>query len=951
MTAPSSTYRLQLTAERGFDFVRGLVPYLDALGVGAVYLAPIFRARAGSEHGYDVVDCNAVSPELGGDDALRALSAALRERGMGLVVDFVPNHMAACLDTPWWRDVLTHGRASAHASTFDIDWDPPWPSGDGRLLLPILGDRYGAVLERGELRLDWSEPRGELVVRYWEHELPLDPGTLGPVLDDLLAALPGASPGPAEAALAAAIRCAAAELAALPSRDEAARGEAEREPRSREPLRALASAVTVARAVRTALDAVMARWNGAPGAPASFDRLDRLLRAQVYRLSAWQTAEHEINYRRFFNISDLVGLRQERAAVRERTHAGLFELVADGVVSGVRLDHIDGLLNPRAYLAWLDARLRALGAGEPWVVVEKILAADEALPSAWPVAGTTGYDLLNTVNRVMIDPEGLEQLDALYRRFTGRRASWDAVARRQKRAVMDTLFRADLRTLEWDLAALAREDRHGCDVAADLLRGALEEVTAALDVYRTYIEDAPPEGDDLLRLERAVAAARARAPGLGAAPFDVVERALRLEVGEPALARAFVHRWQQLCAPVMAKGVEDTSLYVYNRLLSLNTVGGDPDPAALDVRELHRFNAARRAGWPTAMSTSDTHDAKRGEDARARLNVLTAMPGAWGERLTRWSSLNAAHRATVDEEPAPTPNDEVLIYQTLLGMWPTERAPGEAAAVVRDRVCPYVVKALREAKERTSWHDRHGDYEEAVVAFVCGVLAEAEGAFVRELAAFAEVLGRFGAYGSLAALVLKLASPGVADVYQGGELWSLHLVDPDNRREVDFDARRAALEALMAVPPEDAARVAAELLEGWQDGRVKLWVTQRGLAHRRARRELYLEGDYAALGASAGARGRLVAFARRRGGAWLVCAAALRAAVWAAEGGGPPTGAVWAGEALTLPEGAPRRWRDVLTEARIEAAPGPEGALVLPLEGVLGALPVALLEPAAEGGG
>ncbi|MCA9516594.1 MAG: malto-oligosyltrehalose synthase, partial [Myxococcales bacterium] len=883
--APASTYRLQLTAERGFDHVRRLVPYLDALGVEAVYLAPIFTARAGSEHGYDVVDVGAVSPALGGDAGLLALSAALRERGMGLVVDFVPNHMAACLENPWWRDVLAHGRASEHAATFDIDWDPPWPSDTGRLLLATLGDRYGAVLERGELALAWSEAREALVVRYWEHELPLDPATIVPVLVDVLAAL-------------------------------------------------------------AVLDAVCARWNGAPGAPGSFDRLDGLLRAQVYRLSYWQTAEHEINYRRFFNISDLVGLRQEVAAVRERTHARLLELVRDGVVTGLRLDHVDGLVNPRAYLAWLDARLRGLGVAEPWVVVEKILAADEQLPADWPVAGTTGYDLLNAVNRAMVDPDGLDRLDALYRRFTGRRASWDAIARRRKRDVMDTLFQADLRTLEWDLAALARDDRHGCDVAADLLRRALEEVTAALDVYRTYVEDEPPAGDDLTRIERAVAAARERAPGLGDAPFDVVERALRLDVGEPGAARAFVHRWQQLCAPVMAKGVEDTSLYVYNRLLSLNTVGGDPDRGALSVRDLHRFNEARRRASPTGMSTSDTHDAKRGEDARARLNVLTAMPSAWGEHLTRWSSLNAAHRALVDDEPAPSANDEVLVYQTLLGVWPVGRAPAEAVADVRERVAAYVLKALREAKERTSWHDRHEGYEKAVLAFVEGVLADPGEAFVRELADFAAVLGRFGAYNSLAALALKLASPGVADVYQGGELWAHHLVDPDNRRDVDFDARREALAALAAVPPGDAPRVAAELLAAWEDGRVKLWVTQRGLRDRRARRRLYLEGDYRPMKPSAGARGRVIAFAREHRGDWLVGVAALRAGVWAAEGDGAPTGRAWASEEVTLPAGAPRRWRDVLTDRTITAETASDGSLALRLDGVLAALPVALLAPA-----
>ncbi|MCB9788539.1 MAG: malto-oligosyltrehalose synthase [Deltaproteobacteria bacterium] len=943
MRTPTSTYRLQIDAEHGFDHVRELVPYLDALGVSDVYLAPIFAARPGSEHGYDVVDCGRVSEALGGEAALEALSAALRERGMGLVVDFVPNHMAASLDNPWWREVLTHGRASAHAEIFDIDWEPRWPQAVGRVLVPVLGGQYGEVLERGELRLAWSEAREGFVVRYWEHELPIDPRTLAPLLTEGIEELGGDEAGRHTARVLSVVSRALSEL---PDRDAPGPGDiATREPQARRALATLAELMRRSERARAHVEALLERFRGTPGDPESFAALDALLGQQAYRLSYWQTAEYEINYRRFFNIADLVGLRQELETVREQTHARLLDLVRDGVVTGLRLDHIDGLRDPRGYLGWLDRRLREVGAGEPWVVVEKILAADEGLPEDWPVAGTTGYDLLNAVNRVMVDPDGLARLDAIYRQFTGRRAAWENIVRAKKRTVMDTLFQADLRSLEWDLATIARKDRHGCDVATHLLGRAIEEVTAALDVYRTYIEDTPPTGADLERIERALALARRRAPGIGAAPFDVLQRVLLLDVSDGLLdqARDFVHRWQQLSSPVMAKGVEDTSLYVYNRLLSLNTVGGEPDLGALTVRELHAFNARRAERWPLSMSTSDTHDAKRGEDVRARLNVLTALPELWGERLRGWYELNAPHRTSLDGEPAPTPNDEMMIYQTLLGVWPADRGPAEAARSLRERVSAYMVKAMREAKEQTSWHDQHEDYEQAVVAFIEGILAEPGGAFIEELADLARRLGRFGAAGSLAALVLKLASPGVPDIYQGGELWALNLVDPDNRRHVDFELRRQMLDALRSAP--SPADLAAELLANWEDGRIKLWVTHRGLTHRRAHRDLYLHGDYRPLRPSDDARGRVCAFARHHEGQWLVCAAALRTATWLPDPGEPATSAAWSGQHLQLPEGAPTRWRDVLTDTLVEATPD-AGSSTLPLDRLLATLPVALLEPA-----
>lgn len=953
MKVPTATYRLQLDAVHGFAHAAALVPYLDRLGVSDLYVSPIFAARPESAHGYDVVDCARVSPELGGDEGLGQLSRALRERGMGLVIDWVPNHMSASLHNPWWRDVLRHGRASLFARAFDVDWEPTWPRGEGRLLLPILGCHYGDALERGELVLRWSEEHEAFLVGYWDHLVPVDPGTLPNILETNLDALGGDEAG---RHVHRVLRIVARTLGELPSRDEPSEG-GEREQVARRALATLADLLRRSVRAREHLEACLAAYNGLPDEPSSFDRLDALLEAQVYRLSFWQTAEHEINYRRFFNISDLVGLRQEDAEVRERTHRRLFELVREGTVTGIRIDHIDGLRHPRRYLDWLDTRLRSLCSEPPWVVVEKILGAEESLPEDWPVAGTTGYDLLNAVNRVGVDARGLAALDETYRAFTGREEAWSDVVYGKKKGVMRSLFEADMRRLERRLASIAARDRHGCDVASTLLGRALEEVTAALDVYRTYVEDEAPRGADRDVLARALRVACERAPEIDGAAFDLLERVLFFEsVGRTELrerCRDFVERWQQVTSPVMAKGVEDTSLYVFNRLLSLNTVGGEPDLGALSVRELHDFNRARGHAWPHGMNTGDTHDAKRGEDVRARLNVLSGIPQRWDRWLRGWSEHNAPHRSDLDGQRAPSRNDEVLIYQTLLGVWPPGLPAREAGETIEERVCAYVIKALREAKERTSWRARDEAYEDAAVRFVRGVLRDAP--FCEALGALARRLGRFGAYGSLAALTLKLASPGVPDIYQGGELWALSLVDPDNRREIDYCERRELFSRLRLEAEADPRAAAARALEAWEDGAVKLWVTHRGLLTRRRNRAVFLEGAYVPLAVSAGAKGRTCAFARRRGSDWVVCVVALRSASWLPEDG-VPTGAVWGEEHVRLPEDAPARWRDAFTGADVAAVAcdddgGAEGGTVLGLGQALATLPVALLCGDGDGDG
>ncbi len=986
MRAPTSTYRLQLRETLPLDRARELLPYLDALGVDWLYLSPLLQARPGSAHGYDVVDPTRVASGLGGDAALVALSRAARARGMGLLVDVVTNHMAADERNPWWRDVLEHGRSSAYARFFDIDWRPPGDPVRDRLLLPVLGDRYARVLEAGELGIALAEDR--LEVRYGERALPLEPASWGRVI---AAAAEGGAPR--EASAAATLRTLASGFASLPPHDttDPAAAAARRDLTARMKAR-FAAALRDIPGVRLAIEEALAGLAGRPGEPATFTALDALLSAQPYLLVHWRIAAPEINYRRFFDIADLVGVRLEEPAVFAALHERILEWLAGGLVAGLRIDHVDGLLDPAGYLD----RLREAAGAEPYIVVEKILTGEETLPAEWPVAGTTGYDFLTLVSGALVLPAGLERLQRAYDAFRGGARPFATVEYEKQRQVIRLHFAAELRALALRLTRIARASRFGRDAPARQLEQAIVEVTACLPVYRTYTVGAVSRRDRAV-VERAVGAARARNPAVDDVAYEVLRRVLLLDLPSDADEAtraewiAFVLHWQQLSGPVMAKGVEDTSLYLFNTLLSLNDVGGDPGAGALAPADLHARLAARGREWPATMNAASTHDAKRSEDVRARLHALTEVPGAWAAVLERWRGWNAWARAEGRSGAAPDADEEVLLYQTLLGAWPLD--DGERAGF-GERVRAYLVKAAREAKRNTSWLEPDEAYERDLVAFADAVLDPSRGsAFLPDFLAVHERLAAAGAVNSLAQLALRLGAPGVTDVYQGTELWNFSLVDPDNRRPVDFGARANRLAVLDDAA--DALAAARDAIRHWRDGTVKLLVLRAGLRLRRERPGLFVGGDYLPLEVVAGDGGgeveqeveqevlpppdeRVIAFARRSGSKWLVTAvprgvactlgARLRALAAGAEGERERAAAAedraasrtggdavaWqasgfaaagplAGLALRLPTGAPARWRDAASGREVVAATGGARGPLLPAAAVFDPLPVALL--------
>ncbi|HLI26128.1 MAG TPA: malto-oligosyltrehalose synthase [Chloroflexota bacterium] len=967
LRVPTATYRLQFHAGFPLADATALVPYLAALGVGALYASPLFAARPGSMHGYDVTDPAQINPELGGQAAFDALAAALRAHGLGLLLDIVPNHMAASPDNPWWYDVLQLGRHSPYATFFDIDWRPGPAGLHERVLLPILGAPLRRVLRRGELRLVLDV--SGLGLRYYDWRLPLGPRSLRTLLrpavwHGLARALAAAGAEPADA------RQLAALCATLPDDD-------------RERLAALQAGLgrlyTTAPAARRYLDARLATWNGRPGAPRTLLPLQRVLAQQAYRLAYWRLAGRLLNYRRFFDIADLVALRIERASVFEAVHALLGRLVAANQVTGLRIDHIDGLYDPLGYLQrlqrWLAAHAPATAsataerAPDPagavdmttsaaaslpgYVVVEKILTGDEPLPDAWPVAGTTGYDFAALVTNLLVDAAGLRALERVYAAAApGAPADYAAVARQQKLHVMDTLFAGERRALARQLARLAHGAGRGIPQAA--LEHAISLLTAHLPVYRTYTRGDTVAARDRAYLAQALAAASEEPAGdRRALAFlrDVLLLAYppALPIPQRRAWRRWVMRWQQFSGPVTAKGLEDSAFYRYHRLIALNEVGGEPDSDGLAPEAFHAAMHQRQARWPHTLNTTSTHDTKRSEDVRARLLVLAELPDAWAARVRRWQAWNAPYKPRVDGQPVPDPNTEYLLYQTLVGAWPLDAA--EHAAFLA-RLQGFALKAAREARAFTSWLHPHTAWEEAQTQFLERLLARsADNPFLADLEAFLRPIAYCGALNALAQQLLKLAAPGVPDLYQGTELWDFSLVDPDNRRPVDFARRRAALEALLAA--RDLEAMVRELLAAWPDGRVKLWLTHRALRLRREFPTLFAEGAYLPVRVE-GARGRhVVAFARRHAASWALAVVPrlpARLLGVTAEWAPPPAlgvpAASWADTCLVLPAEAPRRWRHLFTGQLLDAARATRRA-TLPLGDVLGLFPAALLVPAA----
>jgi (1->4)-alpha-D-glucan 1-alpha-D-glucosylmutase len=854
VTAPLATYRLQLNSELGFAAASGLAPYLRRLGVTHVYTSPILKARPGSMHGYDIVAHDTLNPELGAEAQFDAMVAAFAGAGLKVVLDFVPNHMGVGgADNPLWLDVLEWGSESSYAGWFDIDWEPHRGYLHDKLLVPVLGDQYGVELDAGRLELKLDEAAGELAVwAYDHHKLPICPLTYGDVLG---------SGHPTLERLGD-------EFGALMQwKPQVAR-------RAADLKRALAAAARSDPGVRDALAYAVERVNR-PDDDGVRRALDAVIRKQHWRAAHFRVAGDDINYRRFFNINDLAGLRIELPEVFEHVHALVLVLVGNRVVDGLRIDHVDGLLDPEAYLKRLRAALARVGVPECYLVVEKILARGEALPSSWPVDGTTGYEFAAAALQVLLDPAGEAPLTRLYRELTEEREPFAEVVHEAKLKIMRNEMASELNVLARDAARVARQNPRTADFTHGLLRTALRELIASFPVYRTYVDAAGRCTEtDMKYLGEALAGARRRAADLDSSVFAFLARLLSgklVEAPRSGFSRVAALRcalkFQQLSGPIMAKGLEDTAYYRYNRFIALNEVGSDPQRIGWSTEEFHALNSERARGSPRGLSATATHDTKRGEDARARLAVLAEVPGEWAEHVREWRrQLRGAEPA----DAAPDVNDEYYFYQSLLGAWPpalcdSPELDGVAVAALKERLRGAMLKAVREAKRRSSWAQPDERYESALLGLLDAALGPRSGnEFLAQFAPFASRIARLGVDVSLAQLALKLTSPGVPDIYQGGELWDFSLVDPDNRRPVDFAQRAAMLDAVDEELAHDRAQAFGQWLRRWQDGRIKLAVTRTLLELRSSEPELFADGEYVACEVTGPRSDDIVAFVRRR---------------------------------------------------------------------------------------
>jgi (1->4)-alpha-D-glucan 1-alpha-D-glucosylmutase len=957
-TIPLATYRLQLNRDFTFAQATAIVPYLSTLGISHCYISPCLKARPGSLHGYDIVDHNSFNPEIGTAEEFDNFVAALHKHGMGLIFDIVPNHMGVMgSDNAWWLDVLENGESSIYAGFFDIDWQPLKEELHGKVLIPVLSDHYGAVLESGDLHLVFRAECGEFDVSYFEHRFPVDPREYPRILQrsaDLVATTLGEqNPDLLE------FQSLIAAFCHLPARQETSIDRIGERNRDKEiHKRRLVDLCGKSPEIADCIQRVVGSINGNPADPASFEELHELIKAQTFRLANWRVASDDINYRRFFDTNDLAGIRMENETVFEATHRLVLSLMRDGKVDGLRLDHPDGLYDPAQYFERLKDSIAVATqtsddseSGPRYVVIEKILTGGERLPAKWPVSGTTGYDFSNLVNGVFVDPSAMMRLERIYRNFLGDEIELDDLFYRSRRLIVRVALASELNVLATRIAKIALAKRHTCDFTLNGLREALTEVVASFPVYRTYVTAVGPAATDEGYIRVAIAAAKFRSPAADTSIFDFIGNVLltRLAEGQdPTYQNAvitFAMKFQQFSSPVMAKGLEDTAFYRYNRLVSLNDVGGDLHRFGTTTAEFHLANQERQRDWPHTMLATSTHDSKRSEDVRARINVLSEISGPWRLRLRDWKRFNRRHKRLVNNAPAPSPNDEYLLYQTLVGAWPLEPINDEQAwKLFSERIEAYMLKAIREAKENTSWINRNTEYETAVSSFVKTLLTPDEkNRFLADFVPFQSRVSRIGVLNSLAQTLLKLTCPGVPDIYQGNESWDLSLVDPDNRRPVAYAWREQILETLHSWGNTPSMAQLRSLSETPEDGRLKLYLTWKTLCFRQQHPELFLQGEYLPLSVEGAKAGYVVAFARKFGTSLALVLVLRQIAGLLGDLDLQPAGIqLWQDTRILLPFGSgSEQYRNVFT-GEILNSETTGGRIGIPVAKVLAEFPVAL---------
>ncbi len=899
---PIATYRLQFNKDFNFAEAANVVPYLRRLGVSHCYASPYLMARPGSTHGYDIVDHRALNPDLGTKDDFEHFVTTVHQHGMGQVLDIVPNHMAAGCDNPWWVNILENGQASIYAGFFDVAWHPFKDELRGKVLVPILEDHYGEVLEKALLRLGFDPEAGEFSLWYHEHRFPIDPGTYPLILSHGIERLELRIGAKASHYLEFQSLITAFEN--LPRHWKTAEEKVEARNRDKEVhKRHLATLYRALPEIENFIEETVVIFNGTTGEPASFDLLHRLLQLQPYRLAYWRVASDDINYRRFFDINELAALRMENRNVFEETHRFVLDMIRERKIQGLRVDHIDGLYNPRQYCQWLQDEIRnieiegieaaertrnssetPLGTDLTYVVVEKILVGREQLPSDWPVHGTTGYDFSSLVNGLFVDADHERSLDRIYTRFTGRKTDFDALLYDCKKLIITVAMASELNVLAIELSRIAESHRHSRDFTMDSLREALREIVSCFPVYRTYVTEDMVMDEDRRYVDWAIALAKKRSRAADTSVYDFVRDVLVLGAfGEQnpttyaALAN-FAMRFQQFTGPVMAKGMEDTSFYIYNRLISLNEVGGDPRRFGISVPAFHHANQERLSRWPHAMVNSSTHDSKRSEDVRARVNLLSEIPDLWETVVRRWSRVNRSKKRKVEGILAPSKNDEYALYQILIGTWPFEDfEDNESSISFCERIQSYMVKAVKEAKVHSSWINPDTQYEDAVVSFVGALLENRRhDPFLGEFLPFQRRIARLGMYNSLSLVLLKLTCPGVPDIYRGNEVWDFCLVDPDNRRFVDFSSYEGMLDELqsfVSVPEKELPARVRELVKTMEDGRIKLYVTWKTLSLRWQCLDVFQNGGYIPIEVRGKNAKNLCTYARQHEDRWAIVAA------------------------------------------------------------------------------
>lgn len=988
---PVATYRLQLNQQFKFADLKSIVPYLHELGISDCYCSPYFMAQKGSLHGYDILDHNQLNPEIGTEEEYEAFIEALKRHGMGQVLDIVPNHMGiAGNENQWWMDVLENGPSSAYAEFFDIDWEPVKDELENKVLLPVLGDQYGRVLENQELKLSFEE--GAFFVHYYDRKFPVAPISCRMILEHHIDGLEKKM-GSDHLHMQELLSIITA-LVHLPSRTEKDMEKILERRREKEIIkRRLWNLYNDDEEVRFFINENVRIFNGEKGNSTSFDLLDGLLNEQVYRLSHWRVATEEINYRRFFDINELGAIRMEIPHVFEETHRLIFKLIREGKVAGLRVDHPDGLYNPAEYFyrlqrsCFIQFCLRAMAAEDElamrekigllydeaisenqssllrmpfYIVGEKILTKSERMPENWPIFSTTGYVFLNSANGIFIEMGNDKTFDDIYKKFIKSSVDYQSLLYEKKKLIMQTSMPSEINMLGHTLNRISEKDRQTRDFTLNNLTTAMIEVIANFPVYRTYITPAGVNERDQRYIEQAVSRAIRRNPALSMTVFRFLENVLLLRYPEHFNEADkmewldFVMRFQQMTSPIMAKGVEDTAFYVYNRFVSLNEVGGNPERFGTPLDTFHGMNIERTKFWPYAMITTMTHDTKRSEDVRARLGVLSEMPNEWKECIIRWSRINKKLKSVIDGQWVPDRNEEYLLYQTLIGVWPIHPMNETDHDIFKNRIKGYMLKAVREAKVNTSWVSPNMPYEENLVKFVDALLSPSPiNQFLKDLEIFQKKVTYFGMFNSLSQTLLKITSPGIPDFYQGAEIWDFSLVDPDNRGPIDYDIRRSMLEKLrdvMKMGPSDRTSFARALFENWRDGSIKLYVTFRTLNYRRENHQLFMEGAYIPVMGDGNLKEHVCAFAREKDEKVVLIIVPRFLSHLVNSMDDIPLGKqVWGESRIVIPDEVPGdQFQNIFTGETIQRV-DQDGQKTLPLSEIFAHFPVAMLESGQKG--